>query len=46
MHLDGKATALILHRNGRDTHAKRISDDEARQIEDAVARRKEQKTGP
>lgn len=35
----GKATALVLHQNWRDTRANRISDTEARQIQDTLDRR-------
>jgi hypothetical protein len=35
----GRATGLVLHQNGRDQSAKRISDADAQQLEDALAKR-------
>ena len=44
---EGKTTALVLHQNGRDMRGKHISDSEARDVEDTLARRfKEQKADP
>jgi D-alanyl-D-alanine-carboxypeptidase/D-alanyl-D-alanine-endopeptidase len=43
----GHATALVLHQNGRDQHAKRVDDVTAKQLADTVAQRfKDQKAFP
>ncbi len=43
----GQTTALVLHQNGRDQSAKRISDSEAKQLEEALAKRfKDQTAAP
>ena len=43
----GQATALVLHQNGRDQTANRISDSEAKQLDEAFAKRlKEQTAAP
>jgi CubicO group peptidase (beta-lactamase class C family) len=43
----GQATALVLHQGGRDQTASRISDVEAKQLEEALAQRlKDQKAAP
>jgi D-alanyl-D-alanine-carboxypeptidase/D-alanyl-D-alanine-endopeptidase len=41
---EGQTTGLVLHQNGQDHAAKRISDAAARQLEDAVATRFKQQT--
>jgi serine-type D-Ala-D-Ala carboxypeptidase/endopeptidase len=40
----GQTRGLVLHQNGRDQAAKRISDGEAKELEDAVATRFKQQT--
>jgi D-alanyl-D-alanine-carboxypeptidase/D-alanyl-D-alanine-endopeptidase len=40
----GQTTALVLHQAGRDHTAKRISEQEAKQLEDALAKRVQQQT--
>jgi serine-type D-Ala-D-Ala carboxypeptidase/endopeptidase len=45
--VQGQATALVLHQNGRDQTAKRIADVEATQLEETLAKRfKEQAAAP
>ena len=40
----GQTTGLVLHQNGRDQPAKRISDDDTRRLEEAVATRFKEQT--
>ncbi|MGC1521244.1 MAG: DUF3471 domain-containing protein [Steroidobacteraceae bacterium] len=40
----GQTTGLVLHQNGRDQPAKRISDDDSRRLEEAVATRFKEQT--
>jgi D-alanyl-D-alanine-carboxypeptidase/D-alanyl-D-alanine-endopeptidase len=42
--VQGQTTALVLHQNGQDQAAKRITDQEAKQLEDAVATRFKEQT--
>jgi hypothetical protein len=43
----GQATALVLHQGGRDQHAQRISDAEAKKLADYIAQHfKDQKANP
>jgi D-alanyl-D-alanine-carboxypeptidase/D-alanyl-D-alanine-endopeptidase len=42
--VEGQTIALVLHQNGQDLSAKRISDPEAKQLEDAVTTRFKEQT--